>query len=129
MRTSTRSADSGFGFSDVGGISSHSDTELRYFDERTSPPLVPTRAATLQRMRVSQQSRYSDNTVPVAKNNLPLRGGSLDRRKLPKHLDLDPALLERVPVLCNKYVVNQKDVISNHLPEGNFAILLIRKCK
>lgn len=120
MRTSQRTTDSGYGLSEIGPCS-HSDTELRYFDEG------PTPRDFIQRTRYSQQSRFSDSNVPPPRgfpNNTPrnqLRGGSLDRRKVPKSLEtsLDPALLAKSPVLCNKYVVNenqsQRQNIGNHV--------------
>ncbi|KAF2881335.1 hypothetical protein ILUMI_24834 [Ignelater luminosus] len=117
MRTSTRSADSGFGLSEI-GPSSYSDTDLsRYQDEY---PRFQ-RGISMPRMRPTQQSRYSENTVPkrrvLASNRQP-RGGSLDRRREPDNIipTLEPFVVANTPVLCNKYVVNQREPTVNHNP-------------
>ncbi|GJQ78200.1 hypothetical protein Trydic_g2529 [Trypoxylus dichotomus] len=116
-RTSTRSADSGYEVSEL-GPTSHSDTELRYHDEmpklRTPQPR-------------SQRSRLSDGTIPAVKTlSAPSkqnpRGGSLDRRRMAKTLDatLDPLVLAKTPVFCNKYVVEATDMaVINHVTPPN----------
>ncbi|XP_017770723.1 PREDICTED: uncharacterized protein LOC108558341 isoform X2 [Nicrophorus vespilloides] len=117
LRTSTRSADSGFAFSDV-GPSSHSDTELRFHEDHP----VSKRGQSLPRMQPSQRSRFSDEGPPVrrpspnARGNNPQRGGSLDRRRAPKVFDIDPSALAKAPVYCNRYVMDKADLVGNHVP-------------
>ncbi|KAI4454879.1 potassium channel subfamily k [Holotrichia oblita] len=76
--------------------------------------------------RSSQRSRLSDATLPVSKMGLTTtkqRGGSLDRRRMAKNLDasLDPLVLAKSPVYCNKYVVEQTEMaVINHVTPNRF---------
>lgn len=56
-----------------------------------------------------------------------MRGGSLDRKKVPKSLEtaLDPSNMAKTPVLCNKYVVNEKE--SPNAIHGGSKLLLYRQ--
>lgn len=71
--------------------------------------------------RSSQRSRFSDATFPSTKTGSTTskqRGGSLDRRRMAKTLDasLDPLVLAKSPVFCNKYVVEQTEMtVINHV--------------
>ncbi|KAJ3651694.1 hypothetical protein Zmor_017715 [Zophobas morio] len=123
MRTSTRSADSGFGRSEIGHYS-HSDTELRYHEEARDH--IP-RGSSLPRMRPSQVSRFSDSSVPPPRRKSPSvnrqstnsKTGSLDRRRSQKSMEiieLDPIILAKTPILCNKYVVDKNEIASNNIP-------------
>ncbi|RZC36748.1 uncharacterized protein BDFB_006922 [Asbolus verrucosus] len=105
MRTSTRSADSGFGRSEIGHYS-HSDTEL-----------------SLPRMRPPQNPRSSDASAPLRKSPSTSRqhapkGGSLDRRKYQRNMEvieLDPIILAKTPILCNKYVMDKNEMVGNNI--------------
>ncbi|KAH0808885.1 hypothetical protein GEV33_013907 [Tenebrio molitor] len=113
MRTSTRSADSGFGRSEIGHYS-HSDTELRYHEEARDQ--IP-RGSSLPRMRPSQAPRFSDPSS--RKSSGVSKSGSLDRRRSHKStemIELDPVLLAKTPILCNRYVVDQNEIVSNNIP-------------
>lgn len=69
------------------------------------------RGSSLPRMRPSQASRYSDTVAPpprISPSRQPARGGSLDRRRLPKAVDHEIA--EKTPVLYNKYVIERDDL-------------------
>lgn len=106
MRTSTRSADSGFAFSEAAAPSSHSDTELRYQREELEARELP-RGASLPRMRPSPKKRK-------------FHTGSLERKhNNPSHVLesalVDPMLLAKTPILCNKYVVEAEKIL-NHVP-------------
>lgn len=110
-RTSARSADSGYGFSEAAPPSSHSDTELRYARDEFEVCELP-RGASLPRMRPSPKK-------PNARNNKQLQhqqsgGGSLDRKHVLESALVDPLLLAKTPILCNKYVVEGGDRIVNH---------------
>ncbi|XP_066262092.1 uncharacterized protein galene isoform X1 [Euwallacea similis] len=117
VRTSAKSADSGYGLSDV-GPSYHSDTELRYPDEfnRTAPVL--TRGASLP----SRTNRYSEANSRGHRNQNKHKEDNSGKQKIElnhkgnKELALDPMLLADTPILCNKYVVGKQDVLSNHVP-------------
>ncbi|KRT86556.1 hypothetical protein AMK59_965, partial [Oryctes borbonicus] len=77
--------------------------------------------------RSSQRSRLSDGTIPAIKTlSAPtkqnLHGGSLDRRRMAKTLDatIDPLVLAKTPVFCNKYVVEPTDMmVINHVTPPN----------
>ncbi|KAF5303268.1 hypothetical protein FQA39_LY10007 [Lamprigera yunnana] len=120
MRTSTRSADSGFGLSEI-VPSSYSETDLtKYQDD--SPKVQARGLSVPPRARPSQQSRSSDNTVSPRKtqqaSRLP-RGGSLDRRRGPKYLEnsLEPMILANTPVLCNRYVIDLEEPTVNRITD------------
>lgn len=88
----------------------------------------------MPRIRPSQQSRYSDTTAPkrrVPSSNRQPRGGSLDRRREPNNIipTLEPFVVANTPVLCNKYVVNQREPTVNHNPGKLIELLQIPKCK
>lgn len=75
-------------------------------------------------MRSSQISRYSDGSVPRRKYSQTRqsgsgKSGSLDRRKNHQSseiIELDPILLAKTPILCNKYVVDKNEITSNNIP-------------
>ncbi|KAF5297944.1 hypothetical protein FQR65_LT09855 [Abscondita terminalis] len=117
MRTSTRSADSGFGLSEI-TPSSYSDTDLtRYNDDY---PKSHIRGLSVPpRMRPSQQSRSSDGSSKKTQHTRMPRGGSLDRRRGPRHLEntLEPIVLANAPVLCNRYVIDLEEPTVNRLPD------------
>ncbi|XP_044260312.1 uncharacterized protein LOC123008529 [Tribolium madens] len=115
VRTSTKSADSGFGRSEIGHYS-HSDTELRYHED--SRDQHTSRGSSLPRMRPSQISRFSDSSVPQnrRKSSQTRKSGSLDRRKDHDMIEMDPIILAKTPILCNKYVVDKNEITSNNIP-------------
>lgn len=109
-RTSQKSADSGFGFSEISPVS-YSDTDLRYHEAAGVPMSQhQIRGSSLPRMRASQISRFSDSSVPVpaysSTKSHQTRGGSLDNRKTSKAIDSEA---DKTPVLCNKYVIDKMD--------------------
>ncbi|KAJ8940000.1 hypothetical protein NQ318_012922 [Aromia moschata] len=113
VRTSTKSADSGFALSDM-APTSHSDTELRYQDEvcRRGPPLSRNRPNRLSEVTPPKTRQLQNSTSNRAPNSLPHpKSNSLDRKKSPRDLEieLDPVLLANTPILCNKYVVGKND--------------------
>ncbi|XP_018323541.1 uncharacterized protein LOC108735848 isoform X1 [Agrilus planipennis] len=122
VRTSTRSADSGFDYGDVNPLS-HSDTEIRVHEEL---PPMKVRGASLPRMKPGQNSRFREmSTVNQRPNQygagrVQQRGGSLDRRRAPKVWDpsLDLNTFPDAPVLCNKYALEGPEIESNHIQRG-----------
>ncbi|CAH1118689.1 unnamed protein product [Phaedon cochleariae] len=120
VRTSTKSADSGFAFSDI-GPASHSDTELRYDDH-------PNRGVSLPRTRSYNKSqRASGNATPrkISQVNhstpnhvYPQRGYSLDRKRATKdvEIELDPISLDNSSILCNRYVIGKNDGFAKKIP-------------
>ncbi|KAL1502466.1 hypothetical protein ABEB36_007603 [Hypothenemus hampei] len=115
VRTSGKSADSGYGVSDIGPVY-HSDTELRYPNEFTHTAKTLSRGSSLP----NRPSRYSQgNNVSKDQNQ-----GKLDvirsQRKSEGHKhnrgNLDPMSLVDTPILCNRYVVGEKDALNNHIP-------------
>ncbi|XP_076255581.1 potassium two pore domain channel subfamily K member galene isoform X2 [Rhynchophorus ferrugineus] len=124
MRASGKSADSGYAVSSA-LPSYHSDTELRYPDEFRSAPLQSRGSGLLNRPnRVSETSAPSRKSSAGQKNQRQdnfQRGGSLDRRKLDNRqkdneVDVDPTLLAKTPILCNKYVVGTNDAFKSKVP-------------
>lgn len=114
VRTSTRSADSGFGLSEI-APSSYSDTDLSRFQD--DYPRLPMRGLSMPRTRPHPQFRAREFGSPqrrLQKGRNP-HGGSLDRRREVKQLEtsLEPMILANTPVLCNKYAIN-RDYLSNN---------------
>ncbi|XP_074039791.1 potassium two pore domain channel subfamily K member galene isoform X2 [Leptinotarsa decemlineata] len=123
MRTSTRSADSGFGLSDV-RPSSHSDTDLRYNGGSGC------RSSSVPRPRSSKWNRDSENSnnrkishisttsSQFQGNHVQHRGHSLDRKRHLRdiEIELDPILLDNSSILCNKYVVGKNDGFARTIP-------------
>lgn len=109
VRNSTKSADSGYEYS-----MSRSDTDLRYVDERQNFR----RGQSLPRMKISRSSQNSDPTRKISQHNQ--RSQSLDRRRVQRSNDLEMEfmMMSKAPVLCNKYVVGQTDVLANNVPPG-----------
>lgn len=77
-------------------------------------------------MRTSQHSRHSDSSVPAPRrqNASPRRqlpAGPTDKRNGPRDVEagLDPALLSKTPILCNKYAMDPQENNSNHLNPGD----------
>lgn len=77
-------------------------------------------------MRTSQHSRHSDSSVPpprrqTASPRRQLQAGSLDRRNGPRDVEagLDPAVLSKTPILCNKYAMDPLENNTNHLQPGD----------
>ena len=68
-----------------------------------------------QRSKLPEAST-TQKTLTNIKTNV--RGGSLDRRRTPKTLEttVDDGELARTPVLCNRYVMDQNEVVANHVP-------------
>ncbi|KAK9884346.1 hypothetical protein WA026_005296 [Henosepilachna vigintioctopunctata] len=111
VRTSTKSADSGFGY-----LTSHSDTDLRYHDYGNR--------RSLSRNRISQTSRYSDSFVKRGQS-VPRTSGktsSLDRKKFSnRHAAKDSENFElqafdKTPILCNKYVIKEGELNGHSIP-------------
>ncbi|KAL3270483.1 hypothetical protein HHI36_021026 [Cryptolaemus montrouzieri] len=116
MRTSTKSADSGLGYLEY--HTSHSDTDLRYHDYGNR------RSTSLPRNRQSQTSRYFEHNDRRGHSapKYAVRGGSLDRKKYQhrfaqRELErLELQVLDRTPVLCNRYVVKKEELNGNPVP-------------
>ncbi|XP_030755241.1 uncharacterized protein LOC115881747 isoform X2 [Sitophilus oryzae] len=126
VRTSGKSADSGYGVSDI-MPSYHSDTELRYPDDFDRSTPLHQRGSSLP----SRPNRFTESSAPSRKfsakdrnhrqNSVGQRGGSLDRKKYEnqqkeKEVDVDPTLLAKTPILCNRYVVGRNDAFSSKVP-------------
>ncbi|XP_060533255.1 uncharacterized protein LOC132706131 isoform X2 [Cylas formicarius] len=123
MRTSGKSTDSGYGISET-GPGYHSDTDLRYGNDTRENKALHKRGSSLpsrpNRFSTNRRSQTANHEVPLPGDFRSARGGSLDNKKSGKAprdaaIDLDPALLDNTPVLCNKYVVGN-DVIANNVP-------------
>lgn len=71
-------------------------------------------------------TRFSDTTppskrVPKAMPPPQQKGGSLDRRRKHDVIELDPVILTKTPILCNRYVIGKNDIIGNNVQnEENF---------
>ncbi|XP_050300144.1 uncharacterized protein LOC126738749 isoform X2 [Anthonomus grandis grandis] len=113
IRTSGKSADSGYGVSENGPVY-HSDTELRYPDEFNHKPLT-SRGASVPNSRPNRFSEPTKSATNHRVNNLPARGSSLDRKKV-KEMEVDPMLLANTPILCNKYVIGADDIFTGKIP-------------
>ncbi|XP_018561542.1 uncharacterized protein LOC108903740 isoform X2 [Anoplophora glabripennis] len=118
VRNSTRSADSGFELSDLGG-NYHSDTDLRYHEE------VIRRGSTLPRVRGGRLSENNPpkNVLNSSQNRVnhlqqTPKGNSLDRKRFQRdvEIEMDPILLAHTPILCNKYVVGKNDGFARSIP-------------
>ncbi|CAG9862142.1 unnamed protein product [Phyllotreta striolata] len=101
------------------GPMSHSDTELRYLDDP-----FPSRRRSERFRKSDDPSRKISRTStvsspPVQQNHLepPLRGYSLDRKRRAEEApDLDPSLIDRTPILFNKYIVGTDGGFERMIP-------------
>ncbi|KAG5880696.1 hypothetical protein JTB14_024268 [Gonioctena quinquepunctata] len=132
VRTSTKSADSGFGLSDI-GPSSHSDTDLRYNGDYSH------RSSSVPRMRYNKNrnsensnqrkiSHLSTASTPYQVNQIHHpRGYSLDRKQYPRdtEIEMDPIALDNSSIFCNKYVVGKNDGFARTIPgKGDWGFSL-----
>lgn len=103
---------------------------FRYHEENRGHNELP-RGSSLPRLRPSQISNFSDSSVPSPnqKNtkslspppsqSVPRKATSSDRRKSQgrvEMIELDPILLSKTPILCNRYVLDKNEMLSNTIP-------------
>ncbi|XP_066584445.1 uncharacterized protein galene [Prorops nasuta] len=111
VRLSQRSADSALGLSEGMARSSYSDTDCR-FNSRRFDENDPRRGASVfsqvsspPAFRSATVPRFLDQSVATPK---PMRGNSrLTTQSLDRRLMVSPTDVDRTPVLCNKYALNE----------------------
>ncbi|KAH0946822.1 hypothetical protein HN011_003471 [Eciton burchellii] len=109
IRVSQRSADSALGLSIPSSMtkSSYSDTDCRYmprrFEGSESKPSSAYAAQNPAENKAATMPRYSDVAVAMPRN---VRASSRMTQSLDRKLLLGPNEVDRSPVLCNKYALD-----------------------